>query len=121
MEFSIELVSITLAASSAYAILMFVLKREVAKKPVIVTTTTTIVFTALALVMSYRGFATIETGLPIGFLGLALVLGLALLGKLKKTSSPMDAVSVEIAKNIGMFLFTLLCANWLITIYFLAF
>ena len=121
MAFGLELISLTLAAGSAYAILMFVLKREVQKKPVVLTTSLTVLFTAVAMVSSYEGFSSIELGLSTGFLGVALLLGMSLLVKLRKAEQTLNQTTNDIAKNIGMFLFTLLCADWLIMIYFLAF
>lgn len=121
MAFGIEIVMITLATCSAYAVLMFVLKREVTKKSVRVATLLTVSFSLFALGMTNVGFMNTESSLATSLLLIAVLSGAYLVSKLSKARELLEANEIELARNIGVVLFAVLVIHWLSTVYFLAF
>jgi len=121
MEFGIELVLITLATGSAYAVLMYVLKREVAGKPVRIAGSLAFIFTLLALTGFDRGFDSVDTILNTSLLFVALITSMYLLLSLRKAGDMLEAGAITVVKNTGSILFVVSTINWLLTVYFLAF
>lgn len=125
LSFAFFIFVATVAAGSAYAILMSVLKREVLTRWVQGESWLTAVASMLTLVLSLNTlFNTSELihKLPGLLLVLSVILSVYLALKLLKvreaTLSPKYAA---LAKSIGIALFSLLSAHWLVFIYLLAF
>lgn len=121
MAFGTEIILITLATGSAYAVLMFVMKRDVTKKSVRGATLFTVAFSLFALGTTDIGFHNTESSLATSFLLIAVLGGGFLVSKLGKARELLEADEVEIARNIGVVLFAVLTIHWLTTVYFLAF
>lgn len=121
MSFGIEILFITLATGSAYAVLMYVLKREVTKKSIRATALFTVAFALFALGTTNVGFMDTQSSLATSLLLIAILSGGFLVSKLGKAGEQLQAHEVDLAKNIGIVLFSVLTIHWLSTVYFLAF
>lgn len=121
MAFGIEITLITLAAGCAYAVLMFVMKREVTKKSVKVASLLTVSFSLFAMGTTDIGFMGTESSLATSLLLIAVLSGGFLISKLGKARELLEADEIEIARNVGVVMFAVLIIHWLSTIYFLAF